>query len=69
MEQSEINRIIAESPRRKCSCGNEYFDAVTVMVEVSALSSGTGKSETLLAGVLVCSKCGLEAPVNRLVTA
>lgn len=69
MDQSEINRIIAESPRKKCSCGSEYFDAVTVQVEVSALLSGTGKSETLLAGVLVCRKCGLETSVSRIVTA
>lgn len=56
----DVAKVIRESPRKKCECGNEYFDTATVQVEVSGLISGTGKSEILLVGVLVCRKCGKE---------
>jgi hypothetical protein len=59
-QQQQIQKIINESPRKKCSCGSEHFDTATVQVEVSSLLSGTGKNEILLVGVLVCRKCGAE---------
>jgi hypothetical protein len=60
LQQQQIQKIISESPRRKCSCGCEHFDTATTQVEVSSLLSGTGKNEILLVGVLVCRKCGTE---------
>ena len=60
LSQDAIQKLIKDSPRRKCSCGSEYWDTVTVQSEISALSSDTGKSEILLVGVLVCRKCGKE---------
>ena len=60
-QQQQIQKIISESPRKKCSsCGCEHFDTATAQVEVSSLLSGTGKNEILLVGVLVCRKCGAE---------
>jgi hypothetical protein len=59
-QKEMIEKMLRESPRKACSCGCEYFDTATVKVEVSALMSPTGKSEILLAGVLVCRKCGKE---------
>ena len=56
----DVQKVIRESPRKKCECGNEYFNTSTVQIEVSSLLSNTGKSEILLVGVLVCAKCGKE---------
>jgi hypothetical protein len=60
LSQEVVQKLIKDSPRRKCSCGCEYWDTATAQVEISALSSGTGKSEILLVGVLICRKCGAE---------
>lgn len=66
--QANIQKMIAESIRKKCDCGCEYFDTVTTIVPVSALISGTGKNETLLVGVLVCRKCGKENVKSQIET-
>lgn len=68
MDQADIDKIVRESPNKKCACGNEYFDTVTVQKEISALLSGTGKNEILLIGVLVCRKCGEESKKSLIVT-
>ena len=68
MEKPDIQKIIKESPSKKCACGNIYFDTVTVQKEVSALISGTGKSEVLLVGVLLCRKCGEESNASTIIT-
>ena len=68
MEKPDIQKIIKESPSKKCACGHEYFDTVTVQKEVSALLSGTGKNEILLVGVLLCRKCGEESKANTIIT-
>jgi len=68
MEKPDIEKIIKESPNKKCSCGCEHFDRVTVQKEVSALISGTGKKEILLIEVLVCHKCGEESRASQIIT-
>ena len=68
MEKPDIQKIIKESPSKKCACGHEYFDTVTVQKEVSALLSGTGKNEVLLIGVLICRKCGNESSQNKIIS-
>lgn len=60
LSQADVQKFIATSPRKHCECGCQYFDTVTVQVEVSASTTGTGKDEILLAGVLICHKCGIE---------
>lgn len=66
--QQQVQKIIEQSPRKKCSCGCEYFDTATTQVEVSPLLSGTGKTEILLVGVLVCRDCGKESKKDVLVS-
>lgn len=68
MEKPDIDKIIRESPNKKCACGHEYFDTVTVQKEVSPLLSGTGKNEILLVGVLLCRKCGTENVKSQIIT-
>ena len=67
MKQEDIQKIITESPRRKCECGCEYYDTVTCQAEVSALKSGTGKQEILLVGILVCRSCGAENKPSNII--
>jgi len=67
-QEELIQKIIAESPNKKCICGCEHFDRVTVQKEVSALISTTGKNEILLIEVLVCHKCGEESRANKIIT-
>ena len=68
MEKPDIQKIIKESPSKKCACGHEYFDTVTVQKEVSALLSGTGKNEILLIGVLLCRSCGKENQQSQIIS-
>ena len=68
MEKPDIEKIIKDAPNKKCLCGHEYFDTVTVQKEVSALLSGTGKKEILLVGVLLCRKCGVENRPSSIIT-
>ena len=68
MDQNEINKIIAESPNKKCACGCEYFSRATIQKEVSLLRSGTGKNELLLVEVLLCYKCGEESTQNKIIS-
>lgn len=66
--QQQIQRIVEQSPRKKCSCGCEFFDTATAQVEVSSLLSGTGKNEILLVGVLLCRDCGKESKKDVLIS-
>ena len=69
MTQDElIKKIMAESPNKKCSCGCEHFDRVTLQKEVSSIISPTGKNEIFLAEVLVCRKCSEESKANKIIT-
>jgi len=68
-QQALINKIIAESPNKKCAgCGHEYFIRATIQKEVSAVLSGTGKPEVLLAEILLCQKCGEKSEQNKIIS-
>lgn len=68
-QQELINKIIAESPNKKCgACGCEFFDRVTVQKIVSPLLSGTNKEEILLIEKLACHKCGEESMQNKIIS-
>ena len=68
MTQPDLEKMVKESPNKKCACGHEYFDRATIQKDVSPLISGTGKREVLLVEVLVCRKCGEEVKPSLIVT-
>lgn len=64
--RKKMELIISQSTRKKCRCGSEFFDNVTVQMDVPSKISGTGKDEILILPALLCHKCGEELTPNKI---
>lgn len=51
-----------------CSCGHTLFKQLVSLREVSALLSGTGRTEYVPVAVLACEKCGKPFERNDIIT-
>lgn len=65
--RKKMEAIISQSTRKKCRCGSEFFDNVTVQMDVPSKISGTGKDEILILPALLCRKCGEELAPNKII--
>lgn len=68
-QSKESSISLKDTKEVTCSCGSTLFKQAVSLREVSALLTGTGRTEYVPVSVLACDKCSKVFERNQIITA